>query len=37
MTHVERAVLTLLLEVEFLGVDALQVQANSAVVVGGCD
>jgi hypothetical protein len=37
LTHAERAVLTLLLEVEFLGVDALRVQADSAVVVGGCD
>ncbi len=37
LTQAESAVLALLLEVEFLGVDALRVQASSAAVVGGCD
>ena len=37
LTQVESAVLTLLLEAEFPGVDALRVQAGSAAVVGGCD
>jgi hypothetical protein len=37
LTSVERAVLALLLSVDFPGVDALRVQAGSAAVVGGCD
>lgn len=37
LTSAESAVLALLLSVEFPGVDALRVQARSAVVVGGCD
>ncbi len=37
LTPAENAVLALLLGVEFPGVDALRVQAGSALVVGGCD
>jgi hypothetical protein len=37
LTSAESAVLTLLLSVEFPGVDELRVQAASAAVVGGCD
>ena len=37
LTPAESAVLALLLRVEFPGVDALRVQACSAVVVGGCE
>ena len=37
LTGAESTVLALLLSVEFPGVDALRVQARSAVVVGGCD
>jgi hypothetical protein len=37
LTAAESVMLALLLGAEFSGVDALRVQARSAVVVGGCD